>query len=209
MEFTANNLIFKTFQGKIIDGISFHFVIGNKTAIYGPKNSGKKALLLIMGGYLKPSHGSFYFDKSNVYQNLKKYRQGNGLNEIMGINQLNEELTIRENILYSSKLYGQKINLDEIIERFELESFADTPIAEVGQLERALTALICGTINNPQRIFLNEPTSELTDQEIDKYWQLLNINFPENNFIFTTRSLVEAKRADNIIKLERGRLKND
>ena len=206
MKITANNLYFKTLQGTILNGVSFDLEIGHKNAICGPQGSGKLVLLLILGGYLKPSSGSIFFDDVNIYKNLKPHRQITGLGEVIKINPLIEELTVRENIKFCAKLYrlkDVKQYTQDLISQFNLKSFSDTPVKDVSPLVKSILSLICSLIGNKKIIFLAEPTVSLTTSEAEKFWEILNTNIKDEIVFFTTMNEAEARlQADHIIKLD-------
>lgn len=206
MNITTNNLSFKTLQATKIDGVSFVLEAGHKNAIYGPQGSGKKVLLLMLGGYLKPSSGSIYFDDINIYKHLKEHRKHTGLGEMVKVNPLIDELTVSENISFGAKLKGvkdTKAYTKDLLERFSLKTFADTIVKDVSPLARSLLSLVSATIGSHTMIFLDKPTDNLTTSEAKKFWEILNINLSDDIIFFTTRDELEAHReANHVIKLD-------
>jgi ABC-type multidrug transport system ATPase subunit len=210
MQLTANNLRAAGLFDTYLDGVSFSFPLPDKTAVYGSRGSGKTVLLLILGGFLKPRHGSLFYDKINVFRHLKKIRGRNSLGEIAKINPLVEEFTPRENLQYCLKLAKRKnaqTAANQALEDFGIKKYADTPLHQASPLARSVTSLACALAVGPEIIFLAEPTETLTDREAERFWQIANQNLGGAKLIFTTRNKAEAeKQAQKIIYLERGRL---
>ncbi len=211
MKLTSNNLIFKSLPGTIIDGVSFSCDLKQKTAIYGPSGSGKKVLLLLLGGLLKPNSGSVYFDNVNIHKNLKQFRSQVSFGEISDINPLIEELSPHENILFCTKMRKCKKPdeyTEKTLEKFGIRIYADTPLNQISPLARAVTSLACAYSSEKKYLFIDEPTEDLTDLEAKKYWIILNQNLEDKILFFTTKNYNEAQmQSDHVIVLNRGRLK--
>jgi len=210
MEISANNLIFHTLTKTVVNGVSFSFESGQKVALYGSEGSGKKALLLMLGGYLKPTSGSVTTDDINIFSELKSYRSHVGLGEIDNINTLAEELSIRENIRFALEIGGfnyEDMTVQKILNRFNVKTYADTPIKYCPPFARAIASLACATAHNPDIVILDEPTRKLTSLESKKYWEIANSILQNKTVIFSTKNFDEARMNSNrIIALAGGRL---
>lgn len=206
MKIIVNNVSFKTLQSTKIEKVSFELELGHKNAIYGARGSGKKVFLLMLGGYLKPSSGSIYFDDLNIYKNLKEYRKNTGLGEIVKINPLIDELTVSENISFCANLKGikdvEKYTVS-LLDQYDLKIFADTMLKDVSPLARSVVSLVVSTVGGNKMIFLDKPTDYLTTSEAERFWEILNINLSDKIIFFTTRDELEAHREANyVIRLD-------
>ena len=191
MEITANNLNFKTLGKTVINGAIFSCEMGKATAIVGPEGSGKKALLLMLGGYLKPTSGSIEADKENIFYDLKKYRKKVALGEIENINPLSAEMTPRENISFALEISGKKPeakDIQKILDAFTIKVYADTPIKECNPLVGAITSIACALVNDPEIIILDEPTKKLTSRQAQKFWSILEENLANRTLIFSSKN---------------------
>lgn len=210
MEISANNLFFNTIKKPIAKGISFSCPIGQKTAIYGPESSGKKVLLLMLGGFLKPSSGSVSFNDRNISKDLEGYRKNVGLGETDEVNPLSEEFTVRENLEMCMELSGcrrQKEEVEKILQRFNLKTYRETRISQCDPLTRSLASLACVACNQPEIIILDEPTKRLSSHQAEKFWKICNGSLAGKTLIFSTKNFSEAKsNADKIITIENGYL---
>lgn len=206
MEIIANNLCFKTIEKTVVSGASFTCQMEQNAALYGPEGSGKKVLLLILGGFLKPSSGSVTFDGKNIFQNLGEYRKKIGLGEIEKINPLSENLTLRENLEFFMELHGIKKKqeeIQEILDQFKINIFADTPTKECPPLARSLASLACASIHNPEIIILDEPTKKLASLQVQEFWKIAHENLAGKTVIFSTKNFEEAKaNAQKIITMD-------
>ncbi len=206
MKISVNNLAFKTLQSSILEGVTFELESCSKNAIYGPQGSGKKVLLLILGGYLKPNSGSVYFNDLNILKNLKQHRQSNGLGEIVKINPLIEELTVRENIEFCAglvKMQSVEKHTEGLLKKFNLEVFADTLVKDIAHLQRSVLSVVCASLGQKKIIFLDEPTASLTTAEVQKFWEIINANREDKTLFFTTKNETEAHaQAERVVRLE-------
>jgi len=206
MKISANNLAFRSLQGTVIDGASFSFTGGQKIALYGPQGSGKKVLLLMLGGYLKPASGAIMLDNENVFHKLKAYRNHVGLGETDNINPLAEEMTIRENVEFALEIRRQNHkpkDVQKILDNFGIKVYADTPVKKCSPFACAIASLACATVHNPDIVLLDEPTKKLTSLEAKKFWEIANKIFRDETVIFSTKNFEEAKvNSDKIISLD-------
>lgn len=205
MQIKANNLTFKTIQKTVVSGATFSCPTGQTTALLGPEGCGKKALLLMLGGYLKPSSGAVFFENENIFNNLGKYRKNIALGTIEALNPLVEDLTPRENIDFSIKIANQKSDkkeIQKILNDFQIKTYADTPIKDCSSLAQAVTSIACISAQNPEIIIMDEPTQKLVTIQTQKFWEILKNNFIKKTIIFSTKSQWEAKQyADNVISI--------
>jgi ABC-type multidrug transport system ATPase subunit len=212
MKITANNLTFRTINKTIVNGVSFSSQIGQKTAIYGPEVSGKKVLLLMLGGFLKPSSGSVCFNDRNIFKDIDGYRNNIGLGEVDSINPLMEEFTPRENLdlcMNLGRRRSETESMRKILEDSDIKTYADTPIAECSPLARAATSLFCAAAGDPEIIILDEPTKRLNTHQAQKFWEIVDKYFKDKTVIFSTKNFEEAKsNAEKIIAVENGCLVN-
>lgn len=206
MEITANNLTFRTIKKTVVNGASFSLRTEEKTALFGHEGSGKKAALLMLGGFLKPTSGSIRCNGRNISKNLDEYRKKIGLGEIENINPLSDSLTLQENLRFCIEMKGVKRaekDEEETFEHFGIGAYADTPAIECNPLVCALASLACACAGDPDIIILDEPTKKLTSLQAQAFWKKLNENIGKKTLIFSTKNLEEAKaNADNIINME-------
>lgn len=204
MEIKLNNLGFKSLQSHLISDLCLSFQSEKRIAIYGSAGAGKTVLLLMLGGFLKPSQGSIFVDGVDIYKS-KSYRRHVGLGEVKSVNSLVEEMTPRENIEYFAGINGVKDIkgcVDGFIGKLDLGFYADTPISNVRPLVRSLTALACALVTNPQLLFLDDPSGMLVEEDAEKFWAAVDANLDGRHLFFSTKSRREAvSHADRIIDL--------
>jgi len=170
------NLSFKYGDKKIINDMSFEFIVGKIYGIFGGSGSGKSTFLDLIMGLKSPNFGKIKFDNKEMVNT-----ENNWLSAIGYVPQnpyLYDE-SILNNICFGIK--KGDINLEKVknaIKKSNLETFIDTLpdglntlIGEKGarisggQLQRI--SLARALYNNPKILILDEVTNQL-DEETEK-----------------------------------------
>ncbi len=100
---------------------------------------------------------------------------------------------MRENLHFFGALYPRRRPLDEIIERCRLGEFLDRDTRKLsgGQRQRALLGI--ALINDPELLFLDEPTTGLDPQARRNFWELVgDIKRAGKTVLLTTHYMEEA-----------------
>ena len=136
---------------------------GEFLSIVGPSGCGKTTLLTLMAGLEKPSGGRIRLAGEDVA----------GVSGKVGYMPQRDELfpwrTIRENVLLGLELRGEKNGprraaAEELLARYGLADFADTPPARLSGGMRQRCALIRTLATDPALLLLDEPFSALDYQ---------------------------------------------
>jgi len=122
--------------------------------------------------------------------------------------QLNDFITVRETLTMYSKLYPQHADLDELILRCNLTEYLEQDNRQLsgGQRQRLLLAI--ALVNNPDIIFLDEPTTGLDPQARRNFWDLINdIKSEGKTIVLTTHYMDEAYLlCDEIVIMDHGKI---
>jgi len=121
---------------------------------------------------------------------------------------LQEFITVKETLTLFSGLYSQNTNLDELIEICALSDFLyqDNKKLSGGQRQRLLFAI--ALINNPEILFLDEPTTGLDPQSRRNFWQLIkDIKKQGKTILLTTHYMEEAfELCDELVIMDHGQV---
>lgn len=191
--------------GKVraVDGVSFTVERGTCFGILGPNGAGKTTTIEMMETILKPDSGTIFFDGLPVDRHFR---------EQIGIQfqstSLQEFLTVRETLELFSKLYVRRKPLEDIIRICDLSEFVgrDNRSLSGGQRQRMLLGI--ALVNDPDLLFLDEPTTGLDPQSRRNFWRLVeNIRAEGKTIILTTHYMDEAESlCDRIIIMDHGRI---
>jgi ABC-2 type transport system ATP-binding protein len=198
-----NNII-KTYPGiRAVDGVSLSIEQGSCFGLLGPNGAGKTTLIEVIENINQPDSGSILYRGAPV---------GNAFRTEAGIQfqvtSLQEFLTVRETLHLFRKLYTRTMSMDEIINLCSLEEFLDRDTRKLsgGQRQRLLMAL--ALINDPEVLFLDEPTTGLDPQSRRNFWDLINLVKSRNKtVVLTTHYMDEAYTlCDEIAIMDRGKI---
>ena len=186
-----------------VAGVSFSVPEGTCFGLLGPNGAGKTTTIEIMEGILPPTSGQVLY---------RGEPQGPRFKEEAGIlfqkTALQDFLTVRQSIALFRGLYAHGLTVDEVISLCALEKLADRDSRKLsgGQQQRLLLAI--ALVNDPNVLFLDEPTTGLDPQARRSFWELVqSIKARRKTIILTTHYMDEAELlCDEIAIMDRGRL---
>jgi ABC-2 type transport system ATP-binding protein len=162
----AENLT-RTF-GKIIavDHISLTVKKGEIFGFLGPNGAGKTTTVRLLCGLIRPDDGKASVAGHDVVKEAGKVRSEVGLLPEPEFAGLYERMTPVENLEYFAKLYGVRENeikgrVKELLDMMELWSRRDDRVATFSRGMRQKVSIARAIINDPQVLFMDEPTTGL------------------------------------------------
>lgn len=200
---TAHKLV-KHYPGVIaVDGIDLSIPQGICFGLLGPNGAGKTTTIEILEGIHLPTSGSVTYKGEPLGT---RYREEVGIQ--FQHTALQEFLTVRETLELFERLYHHTLPVSELIELCSLADILnrDTRKLSGGQRQRLLLAL--ALINDPDLIFLDEPTTGLDPQARRNFWDLVKLVKSRNKTIVLTTHYMEEAYAlcDEIAIMDKGRI---
>lgn len=206
-------------ENDILKDIDFHIRKGEFTAIMGQSGCGKSTLLYCVSGMDQPTAGEVYFEGQKLSAFSEKEMERLRLERMGFIFQkanFLKNLSIEDNIVFPAFQAGE-ISRGEIVKEAEtlmeqmgIRQIADHDIRKVsgGQLQRA--AICRAMINHPAILLGDEPTGALNSSATKEVMDILNeINSRGTTVLLVTHDAKVAARADRVIYLEDGRVKEN
>ena len=117
-------------------------------------------------------------------------------------------LTVKENLSYYKKMYGHGMDIDELIRIVDLEDKAKTLYKNLsGGLKKRL-AIAIALVNDPEVIFLDEPTTGLDPKARRDVWKLIQgLREQEKTIFLTTHYMDEAEvLSDRVVIINYGKI---
>jgi ABC-2 type transport system ATP-binding protein len=188
---------------KAVEGISFSVREGSCFGILGPNGAGKTTAIEVVETIHEPDSGTILYRGERVASSFK---------ENIGIQfqdtSLQEFLTVRETLELFSKLYPAPRPLDEIVAACSLEEFIDRDNRKLSGGQRQRMLLGIALVNDPDLLFLDEPTTGLDPHARRNFWRLVEgIKAQGKTVILTTHYMDEAEYlCDDIIVMDHGRI---
>ena len=199
----VRNLIKQYPNVTAVDGLSLAVPEGICFGLLGPNGAGKTTTIEIMEGILEATSGEVRYRGAPLDQ---RFRERAGI--LFQKTSLQDFLTVRQSITLFRGLYAHGLSVDEVIRRCALEKLEsrDNRKLSGGQLQRLLLAI--ALVNDPDVLFLDEPTTGLDPQARRNFWELIqSIKARRKTIILTTHYMEEAELlCDEIAIIDRGRI---
>jgi ABC-2 type transport system ATP-binding protein len=197
----AQNLC-KHYPGvKAVNGVNFSIPRGVCFGLLGPNGAGKTTTVEMLEGIITPSSGSILYKGEPLGQ---RFRNEAGI--MFQHTALQEHIRVDEVLQMFKRLYPKTLPIEELVEVCALEEFLtrDTRKLSGGQKQRLLLAI--ALINNPEVVFLDEPTTGLDPQSRRNLWhQVRRIKAENKTLVLTTHYMEEAfELCDEIIIMDHG-----
>lgn len=154
---------------RIVRGLSFAPPPGQVTALIGPNGCGKSTLLKTFARILKPQGGELTLD-GQPYAGLSARELARKVAFLPQVLPIPEGVSVRQLVAYGrsphNSLWGRLSGTDQrhvaqALQRLELDSLADRPLADLsgGQRQRAWLAMVLA--QDATVVLLDEPTTYL------------------------------------------------
>ncbi|MEZ5382022.1 MAG: ATP-binding cassette domain-containing protein [Microthrixaceae bacterium] len=207
---TADGLTKRFGGADAVVGVSFDVGEGEVLALLGPNGAGKTTLVRMVTTLLSIDNGSARVCGFDVSTEPEAVRQLIGLAGQAAA--VDEQLTARENLELFGRLYKlprsrRRARIAELIERFDLGSFADRPASTYSGGQRRRLDIVVALIADPRVLFLDEPTTGLDPRSRAEVWKSVRELASEGTaIVLTTQYLEEADRlADVVSVIDHGR----
>ncbi len=199
----VENLV-KDYPGvRAVDGVSFCVDEGRCFGLLGPNGAGKTTTLEILEGITDADAGTIRYRGAPRDSNYR---------EVVGIQFQNTALqdfqTVREALQLFDSFYTRHRPLDELVKLCNLGELLDRDTRKLsgGQRQRLLLAI--ALVNDPELVFLDEPTTGLDPQSRRNFWYLVEgIKAEGKTVLMTTHYMEEASvLCDEIAVIDRGKI---
>ncbi len=205
------NVTKKFGEFKAVDRINLSIDKGSFIGLLGPNGAGKTTLIKILIGLGKPTEGEVFIEGEKVN------RDNNNVKKKIGIvpqhTNLDKELTAYENLVFAAKLFKMKkkdyvIKIKELLEFLNLEDCKNKEASKLsGGMQRKLM-IGKALLNDPDIIFLDEPTVGVDINGRRKIWDILKtMKTMGKTILLTTHYIEEADYlCDKVCFIDQGRI---
>ena len=177
----------------VLQGVELGVARNSITGLIGPNGAGKSTLFNIISGFLAPDEGRVVYQGADITGTSSQHRSHAGLMRTFQTPKIFHNMTVRENLVagcYNQTRSGVLADLlgtpgsrrdialmrraaIDAMEKFGLTGVRDQLAGELpGGLQR-LVELVRASVNKPEMLCLDEPSSGLNTEEVGQLKETL------------------------------------
>ena len=202
----------KSYDGvEVVSGVDLSVAPGECFGLLGPNGAGKTTTLKLCLGLIEPDSGAIELLGEPVPRRAREGRAGVGV--VPQFDNLDPDFSVSENLMVYGRYFGLSKNevqgrIAPLLEFAGLTGRRDARISALsGGMKRRLT-LARALVNNPQLIFMDEPSTGLDPQARHLIWERLRRLTQEGKtLVLTTHFMEEAERlCHRLAIMDKGRI---
>ena len=154
-----------------VKNINFKINKGSIVGLLGPNGCGKTTTIGMMLGLIKPTSGTVFINGQNIENENNRTKILEKVNFISPYVELPKKLTVEENLIVYGKLYGVnnlQDKISDLMKQLNLFEFKKRKTGELSSGQKNRVSLAKALINEPEILFLDEPTVSL-DPDVGDY----------------------------------------
>jgi lipooligosaccharide transport system ATP-binding protein len=181
---------------EVVSGVELAVAPGECFGLLGPNGAGKTTTLKLCLGLIEPDSGEIELLGKPVPQRAREARARVGV--VPQFDNLDPDFTVEENLVVYARYFG--IDPKQISARIPA-------LLGFGGMKRRLT-LARALVNDPQLVFMDEPTTGLDPQARHLIWERLRrLTHEGKTLVLTTHFMEEAERlCHRLAIMDRGRI---
>lgn len=195
---------------RAVDGISFKIRRGELFSLLGPNGAGKSTTIRMLTTVLKPTSGNARISEYSLIKEKNKIKPLIGVcpqeNVVFGA------LKAEDNVEFVGRMHGMdsaviKERMKVLLEKMNIAGRKKPVKSFSGGMKRRLT-LVMSLINEPEILFLDEPTAGLDPQARRLVWDFIKeLKTTGMTIILTTHDMIEADSlSDHIAIMDQGKV---
>jgi ABC-type lipoprotein export system ATPase subunit len=212
--------LYSSLEGEVVAlrGVDLDIRAGEAVALLGPSGAGKSTVLGLLAGEFPPSAGSVRIGEHDVGKlgadDLSRLRSREIALVVQGASaNLLPYATAHDNVWFAQ--HGARRRGDtpqqsagELLDRFGVRELADRRVDELSMGERQRVALVAGVAGLPRLLLIDEPTSQLPNDERDRVIETVLAIHGEFGVtvVVVTHDAEVANRFDRTVTIRDGRV---
>ncbi|RJX27405.1 MAG: ABC transporter ATP-binding protein, partial [Acholeplasma sp.] len=204
----VENLVKSYGEIKAVNDISFKVKRGSLFAFLGPNGAGKSTTINVMTTLLDKDSGQVFLNEQTEDEYFR-----NKIGVVFQGNVLDEDLTVKENLIYRGALYlkdkaAVKARYDELAKYLNLYEFENQRYKTLSGGQKRRTEIARALFSNPEILLLDEPTTGLDPETRQIVWKVIE-DLKKNHgmtIFLTTHYMEEAANADHVVIINKGKI---
>ena len=202
----VRNLVKSYHHKTVVNNVSFSVGRAEIFGLLGPNGAGKTTTLEMIEGIRTPDTGTA------ILAGLDIRKQKHAIQRLIGVQlqatTLFPELTLLETLRFFGSLYPRALDPGQLLKDLALEDKAKAHPQDLSGGQRQRLAMAIALVNDPQIVFLDEPTAALDPQSRHTLWDIvLRLRAQGKTIILTTHFMDEAQiLCDRIAIMDNGNI---
>ena len=189
-----------------VRGLDFDVFKGQVFGLLGPNGAGKTTTVEILEGLRPRTSGKVSVLGFDPAINVKEIKDRIGV--CLQATNLPEKITVREALQVFSSFYTRTTNADKLLQRLQLWEKRDAFYGQLSGGQKQRVALALAMVNEPQLLFLDEPTTGLDPQVRHEIHGLIEeLKAQHCTILLTTHYIEEAEKlCDQVAIVDQGKI---
>jgi ABC-2 type transport system ATP-binding protein len=189
-----------------VRGVSFAVEEGEVFGLLGPNGAGKTSCVEILEGLRTSDRGRVRVCGLDPQSSGKQFKERIGA--VLQATALPEKLRVHEALELFAQFYRKRANTDELMRRFQLDEKRTAFYSHLSGGQKQRLALAMALVNDPDVVFLDEPTAGLDPQVRREIYDIIEeLKRGKKTVLLTTHYIEEAERlCDRVAIVDHGRV---
>jgi ABC-2 type transport system ATP-binding protein len=191
---------------RAVDGISLRVEPGQIFGLLGPNGAGKSTTIELIEGLRPADSGRIEVLGIDVRKEPRRVKERIGVQ--LQSTAFYKQLSCRQLLRLFASFFQRSLPVDQLIAAVNLEEKADAPSGSLSGGQRQRLAIAVALVNDPEVIFLDEPTTGLDPQARRSLWEVIRrLRAEGKTLLLTTHYLEEAEQlCDRLVFIDHGKV---
>ncbi|MGM0366407.1 MAG: ABC transporter ATP-binding protein [Actinomycetota bacterium] len=181
-----------------VDEVSFKVKKGQIFGLLGPNGAGKTTTVEMIEGLRKPDSGKI------LIQSIDSLKDGEKIKQIIGVQlqstAIYDKIKVKEAIDLFGSYYEKNIPSEQILKLISLEGKKNSYYMTLSGGQKQRLAIGLALVNDPDILFLDEPTTGLDPQARRNVWGIIeDLKKQQKTIFLTTHYMEEAEKLCDLV----------
>jgi len=189
-----------------VRGIDFQVAQGEVFGLLGPNGAGKTTTVEILEGLRPRTKGDVKVLGYDPGSDTRAIKDRVGV--CLQLTNLPDKITVRESLALFAAFYSRSVDIDQLIDRLQLSEKRNVFYSKLSGGQKQRVALALALVNDPQLVFLDEPTTGLDPQvRLEIHSLITELRQDKRTILLTTHYIEEAERlCDRVAIVDQGKI---